>query len=696
MSSSSNDPRPFIQSLIRQGLWDEALEMASKWARLEPGQAAAWNEVGLIELQRKGYAAAAEVFARAVDLDPRSPIYRHHLGTAWFYLRRFDDAENEYRAALEIAPSQANSRRKLAELFARRKAWPECLAHHETLVAQFPNDASSWNDYGVALFQAGRLEASRDALRKATELDASPPQPHFNLGTTLLALHDAPGALRCYQTAVSLRPDYAKAHFRLAELLARLGQRDAAIDHYRQAGRFETRDAESLSRAGELLIDADRLAEAADCFREALRRKPEQVRTAVNLGSVLCQTGRDGEALPVLQDACAKAPELPEAHNNLGIAYFNLGRYEEALACYDRAIALRPEHGKAWHNRGRALAHAGRIDEAEAAFHQALKISPDYTLSKFEIATLQLLRGRWDEGLDAYETRFEVPNGKKCRRPFSWTPWSGESLVGRSILLWAEQGLGDTIQFIRFAPYVQMLGAQVVVEVQPKLIPLMRHVAGVDEWVARGAPLPPTDFHAPLLSLPRLLKLRPDRMPRPTPYLDADARLVNVWRERLAHLDGLRVGVVWQGSPTYLADSLRSIPLREFEPLARVPGVHLISLQQFVGLDQLAEVAGRFPVTTLGKDVDVSTGAFLDTAAIMRNLDLIVSADTSSLHLAGALGCRAWAALTFFHEWRWLMNRDDAIWYPAVRLFRQKQPGQWRDVFDAMAGELRAMAPAKR
>lgn len=685
----SNDLRREILALCSQGKWDEAWRVAREWTEAEPTRADAWNELGLVALKAKEYREAAAAFSRAVELEPRSAVFRHHLGTAWLYLRRLEDAEREYRQALEFAPEQAHSRRKLAELLARRSSWTECLAEHAKLVEQHSTDASTWNDYGVALNQAGRMVESRDALRTAVTLDPRAPQPQFNLGTTLLAMQDTDGALRAFQAAIALRPEYAKAHYRLGELLSKKGERDRAIEHFRLAAKSEARDSEAMCRAGELLIEGDRLPEAVDCFREALRRKPDHVRAAVNLGSMLSQVGRNVEALEVLLDARRLAPELPEAHNNLGIAYFNLGRYDEALACYDRAIELRPEHGKAWHNRGRALAHSGRIDEAEQAFHRALEILPGYALSRFEVSTLQMLRGHWSEGLANYETRFDIPNGKKCRRPFSWRAWEGEPLAGRSILLWAEQGLGDTIQFIRLAPLVKALGAHVLVEVQPKLIPLLRHCAGVDQWIPRGEPIPSTDFHAPLLSLPRLLQLRPDSLPPPSSYLTADERLTADWRDRLAAIEGVRVGIVWQGSPTYLADSLRSIPLREFEPLARVPGVRLISLQQFVGLEQLHEIADRFPVVTLGQDVDGSTGAFMDTAAIMRNLDLIVSADTSSLHLAGALGCRAWAALTFFHEWRWLQGRDDTVWYPAVRLFRQQKLGDWRGVFEAMAAALR-------
>ena len=300
--------------------------------------------------------------------------------------------------------------------------------------------------------------------------------------------------------------------------------------------------------------------------------------------------------------------------------------------------------------------------------------------------------GRFEQGWAGYEWRW------KCKEfgslpPFQPPLWDGSFLDGRTILVHAEQGLGDTLQFIRYVPSLHQRGGRVILMCQPPLVRLLTRSPGIERLLAHGDPVPEFDVHTPLLSLPRLLGTTLESVPADVPYLEAEPQLVEAWRHRLGSYPGFKVGIVWQGNPKFRLDRLRSIPLAQFAPLARVPGVHQFSLQKGPGAEQLAAVTDRFPVTDLGRRLD----DFMDTAAVLKNLDLVISVDTAIAHLAGALGIPVWVALPFAPDWRWLMGREDSPWYPTMRLFRQTRPGQWEDVFHHIAEALqrRLAAPAE-
>jgi hypothetical protein len=271
---------------------------------------------------------------------------------------------------------------------------------------------------------------------------------------------------------------------------------------------------------------------------------------------------------------------------------------------------------------------------------------------------------------------------RKAERP----AWDGSPLAGKTILLHSEQGLGDTLQFVRYAPFVKAQGATVVLACAAPLIPLLSRCPGIDRVVARDGEMPPCDTHSPLLNLPSRFRTTLETIPSQIPYLFADERLVEAWRRKLAGIAGFKIGIAWQGSMQHPFDRFRSISLEEFAPLAR-PGVTLISLQKGSGSEQLAHIAGRFPVTDLGP-IDEAGGAFTDTAAIMKSLDLVITSDTATAHLAGGLGVPVWVAIPAVPDWRWLLGRTDSPWYPTMRLFRQGPSRRWDEVFAEMAQEL--------
>jgi hypothetical protein len=414
-----------------------------------------------------------------------------------------------------------------------------------------------------------------------------------------------------------------------------------------------------------------------------------------NLGIALASREKLNEAVACYRQALVLKPDYAEAHYNLGKVLPDQGKLEEAVACYRRALELKPDYAEAHLNLGNVFTLQRKLDEAVACFGRALELKPDYADAHLNRAHLWLLSGDWQRGWREYEWRWQTK--QLSPRHFQQPLWDGGSLVGKTILLHAEQGLGDTLQFVRYAPLVKGLGAAaVIVECQKSLLPLLSTCPGIDQLFAKGDPLPEFAAQAPLLSLPRIFQTSPDTIPDAVPYLFAAPARIESWRERLRDLAGFKIGINWHGRAGQGSWRARNIPLRRFAGLAEFPGVHLISLQKGAGREELAEVREYFTVVDLGDEVDQAGGAFMDTAAIMMNLDLVITSDTAVPNLAGALGVPVWLALPFVPDWRWLLDRADSRWYPTMRLFHQPTAGDWAVVFQEIQDALRERLAVER
>jgi Flp pilus assembly protein TadD len=452
---------------------------------------------------------------------------------------------------------------------------------------------------------------------------------------------------------------------------------------------------------------------AIDC---ALAFTPTDARAHNNRGVILTELGRRDEALAAYREAIRLEPAFAKAHNDLGLALYHHGSLDEARVAFDEAIRLDPAHADAWHNRGLLRTEAGeleagaadldraaclnpanaetwntlgatlqvltRVDEAVSAYERALTLAPEHAMAHYNRACARLLRGDFARGWPEHEWRLERADFRSVRLEAS--RWDGGN--AGTVLLLAEQGLGDTLQFVRYAPLVRERAAHVILAVQPALLELLKGTAGTDELVAKGGPFPPFDSYAPLLSLPHLL----GAIPAPNAYLNADSRRQEHWRLRLATTPGLRVGLNWQGNPRFPRDYLRSIPLRAFAPLTAVPGVQLHSLHLGPGFAQISDCG--FPLVPLSAEFDENLGAFVDTAAAMRALDLVITSDTSLAHLAGALGVPVWVILSASPDWRWRNSGDTCAWYPNMRLFRQEKLCDWTAPIAAIVAALREIS----
>lgn len=447
-----------------------------------------------------------------------------------------------------------------------------------------------------------------------------------------------------------------------------------------------TSQADLLTQGWAVHQGGDR-ATAEQMYRQVIAAEPNNANAWCYLGIVLHDQDRFEQAVAAYRKAIQLQPQFPIAFNNLGNTLRQLKRLDEAVACFDHALKLKPDYVNAHKNKGTALVWEGCLDEAVACYKKALELDPDDAECHKNLGVIWLLQGDFDRGWREYEWRWKTDDASLPQ--LSEPLWDGSALDGRTILLTPEQGFGDTIHFIRYAEVLKrQFDCRVIVQCQRALLPLLSTCAGIDKLVAQGDPIEPFDVFSPLINIPGILGHTTSTFPAEVPYLHADPNLVEQWRGELDQMRGVRVGIVWQGNQQYHADCMRSMPLAEFGPLGKLDGIQLISLQRGFGVEQLDALAGRLDVIHLGDRVDESTGAFMDTAAVLKSLDLVITADSVMGHLAGAIGVPVWIALAQVPHWPWLLDRHDSPWYPSARLFRQPRMGDWGTVFRRMADQL--------
>ncbi|MBX9774050.1 MAG: tetratricopeptide repeat-containing glycosyltransferase family protein [Xanthobacteraceae bacterium] len=485
-------------------------------------------------------------------------------------------------------------------------------------------------------------------------------------------------------------------------------------------------DANQLVQRGMLAHQQGNLAEAERLYREALAVNPDHFEGLHFLGLAVAHRGnpeageklvrrslevnrskpeafnnhalmlnglrRHQEAIAACDAALALAPRMVDALIVRCNALRELDRFEEALTFVDRAIAIQPNHFIALGARGDILAALGRHDESIDYSNRALALNPNYLQAIYNRGLRMLTKGQFEQGWPGYERRFELP-GHAPRPPLPGFAWNGQPLAGRSILIHEEQGLGDAVQFARYLPPLERQGARVTFVIKPTLWRILRPFLGDIELVSS---VPPRmfDYHCMLMSLPAAFKTSVATIPASPSYLTAEAELVERWRGKIG-TDGFKVGICWQGNPANLLNRGRAIPLKHYAPLAEIPGVRLICLQTHHGLDQVASLPRPDALTRLGDDFGTGADAFVDLAAAMKCVDLVVTSDTASAHVGGALGVPTWVALGYAPDWRWMVERTDSPWYPSVRLFRQPRLGDWTAALDAIAREIRTMVGVK-
>jgi tetratricopeptide (TPR) repeat protein len=609
--------------------------------------------------------------------------YCNRQGIALAQGGRFPESETWFRQAVQLVPNYADALNNLANVLMFQDKFSEAIATYELAMRLLPDNPDLYNNLGHALMKQGKLEEAVSNCQQALRLRPDFPEAQNNLGIALQWQGHWEKAEACYREALRLSPNFPDAWNNLGNILRQQRKMAEAVSCYRQALQLRPDFPDSERNLGMALEGLDNLAAAEACFRELLRRRPNFAEAWNNLGNVLRQQAKLDQAV----ECFLRALQLKQDFPDLAMPFEGQVDWTSVEACLRRLAELRPGFPESWNNLAAVLRQQCKFDEAVKCYQEALRLQADFAQGHKNLGMTWLQLGNFEQGWAEYEWRWKCLPFRP--RPFTQPPWDGSPLAGRTILLHAEQGLGDAIQFVRYAPLVKERGGSVVVECPEVLLGLLSTCRDIDRLVAKDSPLPAFDTHAPLLSLPGLFKTSRATIPADIPYLSATPELKKRWRKEIDTAEGFRIGIAWQGNPQHPGDWQRSVLLSRFAPFAKLPGVRLFSLQKGRGAEQLTEATGSFPIVDLANRFE----NFTDTAGALANLDLVITVDSAVAHCAGALGMEVWVLLPLVPDWRWLLEGEDSPWYPTMRLFRQTKAGDWDGVFNRLLAALKEKLP---
>ncbi len=580
----------------------------------------------------------------------------------------------------------------------RADDWLAAQAMYAQILQQQPDHLDALYLSALAAQQSGQPEQAQLKLEAALQLHPTQAALHIALGNLYRDRQQFDQAQACYQAALGHDPRNTDAFYQSGIAYHELGDLTRAIDAYSDALALEPAHVECLINLGVVSKALGSDKDALQFYQKALELAPENLAALFNLGVLHADAQRFAQAIDIYRRLLGIAPDHAPAVLNLGLAFKCLGKLEAAAEWFQRAVQLLPQSLAAWQNLAATCYELGKFDQAEAYFQHALILAPSDAALCYSLSLVALARGDYAAGWPAYEARWQgAESSIRHRRNFTQPQWLGQDIAGQTILLHAEQGLGDTLQFVRYAALVAQTGARVILECQPPLLRLLhsslQSVAGIELIVAAGTVVPPFDWHCPLLSLPMAFGTRLETVPSTTPYLSVDTALAQQWASRVQALNlerSLRVGLVWAGDAQRSASALqrfdqrRSLHLSQLHALAGCQAVSFFSLQLGEAALQLAAAPADMRI----HDLTVGIEDLADTAALIAQLDLVISVDTAVAHLAAALGKPIWLLSRYDACWRWMRGRDDSPWYPTMRLFRQPSPGDWQTVIERVVTQL--------
>jgi len=653
-----------------------------------PDHVGALHYFGVVACQHADYAVAEASIGRALVLAPNYAEAHNSLGNLFKVKGALDKARLSYERALALKPDNAEAHSNLGAILQAEGKPDDAMTCYQRALALKPRQPDTHVNLGN-LFQAqGQLEEAVACYHRALEINPDHIEALSNLGTALQAQAKLDEAAESFQRALALRPDHAETESNLGIVHKDRGDLDQARACLHRALALKPDHPGVHSNLGVVLKEEGKLDEAAACFERALALNPNYHEALVNLAATFQAMGRFEDAVASCRRALTLAPDNVGAHCNLGAALQALDRPDEAMEIYRRALALNPKSAEVYSNIGTALQGVGKRDEAIESYRRALELKPDAAGAHLNLALALLQRGDFARGAAEYEWRWRAEGGPRLPR-LEEPVWDGRPLPGRTILLRAEQGIGDAIQFVRYAPMVRERCGRVVLHCLPAVAWLFATTPGIDHVIAGDGPMPDFDAHVPLMSLMRILKTGLETIPSTVPYLAADPERVEKLRARIGSAKGLKVGLVWAGNPGYKGDRNRSLAsLSMLEPVFGMEGVSFFSLLK----GERSQEISALGLSDLIVDLAPALDDFADAAATISQLDLVISVDTAAAHLAGALSKPVWTLLPFASDWRWLLDREGSPWYPTMRLYRQTARGDWPGVIARVADELRRLA----
>jgi tetratricopeptide (TPR) repeat protein len=642
--------------LHRQGNLQDAESIYKKVLDIQGNNFDALNFLGLISIQSKKFLNAIEYLSRALLINSSNPTCYSNLGIAFKGLQRFDEALISYEKAISLKSDFVDA----------------------------------YYNRGNLLKDLGQFQLALNSYNQAIELKPNFEEAYFNRGYVLQELENFIEALESYDKAITLKPYHSEAYFNRGNVLLKVMLFDEALASYDTCIGFNPEHAKAFCNRGNVLQKLKRLDEALASYDKAISLNSNYSEAYYNRGVILQELSRSEEALTSYELAININPDYLDAYSSHGAALAAINRVNEALASYDLAININPNHASSHSNRGNALQELNRLDEALVSYKKAISINADHVDAHWNLALANLKNGNLIDGFQGYEWRSknEKLSTFKTKRNFTQPLWLGEqSLQGKKILLYAEQGLGDVLQFSRYVPLVAQLGAQVILEVHAPLFKLLKHLGGVSQIIALGDNLPEFDYQCSLLSLPLVFKTELDTIPPVPLCINSDVNKVINWQIKLGEKVNLRVGLVWSGSNAHANDHNRSLTLAQLIPYLP-PNIQYVCLQKEIREVDQELLAERSNIIYFGDVLE----DFTDTAALCDLMDLVISVDTSVGHLSATLGKPTWMLLAFAPDWRWLLNRNDSPWYPSVKLYRQEEINNWDGILGQVKKDLERLS----
>jgi tetratricopeptide (TPR) repeat protein len=642
----------FFKQARQHQLNGQLVEAANKYKTLLnsfPNDLQIMAELGLIAMQQKNYEQAIKIFSKSLKILPDQPGILSNYGMALASLGRNEEAIQEYDKALKL--------------------------QQDSVVL--------YNNRGSAYQALGKLEQALQDFDTAISLDANYDQGHFNRGMVLKMLKRPEEAIVEFDHAIEINPDFAQAHNNRGICLAELKHFNEALLSCHQAVVLKPDYVLAYYNRGLALEELKEFQAAIDSYNQLLAIDPKFTEAYIHRGISLLMLHRLDEALNNCQQAVASDPKNPFSHELSGNILQRQGKFREAVASYQQAIDINPDFINFYNNMATAYQHMHEFDQALRVWDQALSLQPNSVDVNWNKAFLKLLIGEFEEGWQLYENRWQTTL-KSNNRQFSQPRWLGETaLTGKTILIQYEQGFGDFIQFCRYVTVLEKMAAHVILEVFPPVLPLIKTMPGNFTIAEYGQPLPEFDLYCPLMSLPLACKTSLDTIPAEIPYLFADEEKTRLWQQRLGAKNRSRIGLVWAGSKEHINNWQRSIPLQQLESILKQP-LEFHCLQKEIAEEDV-ELLKAFPQVTRHDDELMD---FSDTAALINEMDIVITVDTSIAHLAGALGRPVWILISSTPDFRWMLDRSDSPWYPTATLFRQKQHYRWMEVIDEVQQAL--------
>jgi tetratricopeptide (TPR) repeat protein len=682
--------------LAETGRFEQALARFDKAIALNKEYAEAFYNRGIVLARLQKVDEAIWSYDRAVTLKPDHFFAHANRSRLLEATGRYEEALVGCGKALGINPNSVGMHFNRAVMLQHLGRFDEALASYENAIDLDATYSQAQFNRAVLLGILKRFDEALMAINNFLEFNSEYADAYFNRGCIYKSQNRFEEAFKDFKKAISIEDSHFKSHYEVALIFDQLARSDEALASLEKAIHFRPDFAEAVYARGVVLKKLNKFEEALANYELAVKIKPSLASAYVNRAVILTEMNRVDEALASYDEALAINPDYAEVHNNQGVLLGNLYRYEDALACFDKAIIIKPDYAEAYGNRGNVLGHLLRIDDAIASYEKMGALLSGSAEADLDISHFLLLVGRFQQGLELYESRKKTKRAWG-NRSFDKPLWLGkEDLREKTILVHDEQGLGDVIQFCRYLEKLTQVGAKVIFAVREPLIGLMQSLEYDITICSTENINSDFDFHCPLMSLPLAFNTDLLSIPSSERYLKAEEVRLKKW-SKIIGKKGFRIGICWQGATEKLGAG-RAFSITNFHHIAQLPGVRLISLHKGVGEAELQTLPKDMVVETLGSSFDSGPHAFLDTAAAMQCCDLVITCDTAVAHLAGALGVKTWVALKRLPNWRFFLDRNDSPWYPSMRLFRQRSHGDWVGVFEDMKHsilhELKLVDPA--